>query len=245
VRIRRGKLSASAFGGSDWYADGQPTPFYNRFGSGLATNPTMLRAWNGAAVLEAVRLVPNFFSMGHFRSNGIVFEDGVIRLGNELNIPYYLPMPPERRNADGVYALSRSIDGRFNSMLDFENRPVSTRDLRTEVVITRTAEGFELAFDVSGEADVEQTIELTFREGGDLAGVEELEDGTFHLVEGEGSYTLGDDVVSFGPGNGRGIVNASAGEQYSWHNGGLTVSGHRVYITGVSPLKYTLSIGFS
>jgi len=245
VRIRRGKLSASAFGGTDWYADGQPTPFYNRFGSGLSTNPTMLRAFNGKAVLEAVRLVPNFFSMGHFRSNGIVFENGEIRLGNELNIPYYLPMPAERRSADAVYALSRSVDGRFYSMMDFENRPVSTRDLTTDVVISQTDTGFDLAFDVSGEADVELTFELTFREGGELSGVEALEDGTFHLVEGEGTYTLGQDRITFGPGNGPGLVEARPGEQYAWHNGALVIPGSRVYITGKSPLTYTLSLGFA
>jgi hypothetical protein len=245
VRIRRGKVSASAFGGSDWYADGQPTPFYNRFGSGLSTNPTMLRAWNGGLVLEAVRLVPNFFSMGHFRSNGIAYEDGVIRLGNELNIPYYLPMPAERRDPDGVYALSRSIDGRFNSMLDFENRPIHTRDLKTDIAISETADGFDLAFDVSGEEDIDLTLELTFREGGEFSGVETLDDGTFHLVEGQGTYTVGQDSVTFGPGNGTGSINAGAGEQYSWHNGSLFVKGQRVYITGRSPMAYTLNIAFA
>lgn len=245
VRIRRGKLSASAFGGSDWYADGEETEFFNRFGSGLSTNPTILRAFNGKAVLEAVRLVPNFFSMGHFRSNGIAYEEGVIALGNELKIPYYLPMPADRRNADGVYALSRSVDGRFNSMLDFENRPASTRDLKTDVKISETDSGFDLTFDVSGEENVELTWELTFREGGELAGVESLEDGTFHLIEGQGTYTLGDDTITFGPGNGKGLIEAKPGEQYSWLNGSLAVKGHRVYITGMSPLTYTLSLAFA
>ncbi|KKB11367.1 hypothetical protein VE25_13095 [Devosia geojensis] len=245
VRIRRGKLNASAFGGTDWYADGQPTPFYNRFGSGLSTNPTMLRAFNGKAVLEAVRLVPNFFSMGHFRSNGIAFENGEIRLGNALAIPYYLPMPAERRSADAVYALSRSVDGRFYSMMDFDNRPVSTRDLTTNVAISGTDTGFDLAFDISGEADVELTFELTFREGGELSGAEALEDGTFHLIEGEGTYTLGEDRITFGPGNGPGLIEARPGEQYAWHNGGLSIPGPKVYITAKSPLTYTLSLGFA
>ena len=245
VRIRRGKLSASAFGGTDWYADGKETEFFNRFGSGLSTNPTILRAFNGSAVLEAVRLVPNFFSMGHFRSNGIGYEEGVIQLGNEIKIPYYLPMPADRRKADGVYTQSRSVDGRFYSMLDFENRPVSTRDLKTDVKITESDTGFDLAFDVSGEENVELTFELTFREGGDLSGVETLEDGTFHLIEGQGTYTLGSDTITFGPGNGKGLIEARPGEQYSWTNGSLAVKGHRVYITAMSPLTYTLNLAFT
>ena len=246
VRIRSSKISASAYGGTDWYANGEPTPFYNRFGSGLATNPTMLRVWNGRAVLEGVRLVPNFFSMGHFRSNGIRYENGEIHLGNELNIPYYLPVSAERRDAEGIYALSRSVDGRFYSMMDFENRPVSTRNLVTNVVIRETDQpGFDLDFDVSGERDVELTLELTFREGGELTGVEELEDGTFHLINGQGSYTLGNDRITFAPGNGSGPIDARPGEQYSWTNGSLILSGHRVYITGTTPWTYTLSLGFA
>lgn len=245
VRMRRGKLSVSAYGGTDWYADGEETPFFNRFGSGLATNPTLLRAWNGKAVLEAVRLVPNFFSMGHFRSNGIAYADGVVTLGNSYKVPYYLPMPAERRDADGVYALSRSVDGRFYSMLDFDNRPVSNRELKTDVVISESADGIDLTIEVAGEDNVEQTIELTFREGGELTGVEALEDGTFHLVEGQGTYTMDGDVITFGPGNGKGLIEARPGEQYSWTNGSLILKGHRVYITGTTPLTYTLKLAFA
>lgn len=247
VRARRGKLSASMFGGSDWYSNGEQTEFYNRMGSGLSTNPTMFRAWNGGLVVEGVRLVPDFFSMGHFRSNGIVLDNGVVKLGNELKVPYYLPIAPELRNPNGTYKLSRSVDGRFYSMLDFENRPTSTRDLKTDVSISATDSGYNLAFEVTGEPDVELTLEVTFREGGKLEGVKELVDGqgvkTYHLVEGQGKYTLGNDSVTFGPGNGNGVINSAAGEQYSWHGGSLVLAGHRVYITGTSPMKYTLNLG--
>ena len=245
VRLRRGKLSASAFGGSDWYHDGVESPFYNRIGSGLSTNPTMLRAWNGKALLDSVRMVPNFFSMGHFRSNGIAYEDGTIRLGNELKVPYYLPMRPEDRNEQGVYALSRSVDGRFYSMLDFENRPVATRDLKTAVEISEVDSGFDLNLDVTGESDVEITLELAFREGGEISGAEALEDGTYHLLDGHGSYTVGEDSVRFGPGNGPGLIEARPGEQYSWAGGDLVLKGPRVFITGKSPLTYTLELRFA
>ena len=246
-RARRGKVVAAAFGGSDWYADGKETPFFNRLGSGLSTNPTLFRAWNGRAVLEAVRLAPEFFSMGHFRSNGLAYDNGVVRLGNELKIPYYHPIPAEHRRPDGVYAMSRSVDGRFYAALDFENRPTHTRDLKTDVRISPTAAGYDLNFVVGGEEDVDMTLELTFRQGGELSGgVEPLEDGTFRLAEGRGTYRVGADTITFGSGNGAGPINAgAAGEQYSWHNGNLVVQGQRVYITGRSPLNYTLSLEFS
>ncbi len=245
VRLRRGPISASIFGGSDWYANGERTPHYNRIGSGLSTNPTMLRVWKGAALLEAVRLIPNFFSMGHFRSNGISEADGGWLLQNLLEIPYYLPMPPEKRNPDGVYALQRSIDGRFYSALSFEERPTQMRTLGTRVLVSEAEDGFDLAFDVSGEEDVEMTLELTFREGGTVSGAEPREEeGTFHLVDGIGRYETGTDTITFGPGNGMGVVESGSGEQYTVPNGRLIVPGPRVYITGKTPWTYTLALRF-
>ncbi|KAH7310749.1 hypothetical protein B0I35DRAFT_453088 [Stachybotrys elegans] len=251
VRWRRGKLTASAFGGSDWFRAGQQTDFYNRFASGLSTNPTMFRAWNGGLVVEGVRLVPNFFTMGHFRSNGIAFgADGAAKLGSVMEVPYYLPMPADLRNENGTYALGRSVaDGRFYAMLDFENRPASMRRLKTDVTISPTEAGYDIAFEVTGERDVELTIELTFRGNGTFKGMEEVvgEDGTktHHLIEGSGEYTLGEDTVTFGPGNGEGMILTDAGEQYSWHRGSFGLAGHKVYITGTSPMSYTLNLGFS
>ncbi|KAF5022849.1 hypothetical protein F66182_5082 [Fusarium sp. NRRL 66182] len=250
VRSRHGKLTVSAFGGSDWYLDAKKTDFYNRMGSGLSTNPTMFRAWNGEAVLEAVRLSANFFSMGHFRSNGIsLTSEGVVKLGSEIEVPYYLPMPAEDRDEDGVYDLSKSVDGRFYAMLDFENRPTSVRRLKTDVEITPTKAGYDLNFEVTGEDDVELTFELTFREGGQFKGVEKLIDSDnatiYRLAEGEGEYSMGSDKITFGPGNGQGLIQGNAGEQYSWHGGNLTLAGQHVYITGKTPLKYTLNLGFA
>ncbi|KAF4967933.1 hypothetical protein FZEAL_10459 [Fusarium zealandicum] len=251
VRARRGKLTVSAFGGSDWYdLDGKKTDFYNRMGSGLSTNPTMFRAWNGKAVLEAVRLSPNFFSMGHFRSNGVELADnGVMRLGSEIEVPYYLPIPAEHRDENGTYDLSKSVDGRFYAMLDFANRPTSVRRLKTDVEIRPTAAGYDLNFEVTGEDDVELTFELTFREGGQFKGVEKLVDSDettiYRLVEGKGEYSMQGDKITFGPGNGRGLIQADAGEQYTWHGGNLTLVGQHVYITGKTPLKYTMNLGFA
>ncbi|KAJ4125321.1 hypothetical protein NW768_008938 [Fusarium equiseti] len=250
VRARRGNLTVSAFGGSDWYLDGKKAEFYNRMGSGLSTNPTMFKAWNGKAVLEAVRMSANFFSMGHFRSNGVnVSDSGSIQLGSEIEVPYYLPMPSERRDENGTYKLSRSVDGRFYAMADFENRPASMRRLKTEVEITPTKAGYDLNFQVTGEDDVELTFEITFREGGKFKGVEEFVDSDnttiYRLAEGMGEYTMGDDKITFGPGNGMGVIQNDAGEQYSWHGGNLTLAGSHVYITGVTPLNYTLNLGFA
>ncbi|KAH8168457.1 hypothetical protein LIA77_11721 [Sarocladium implicatum] len=251
VRERRGKLAASIFGGTDFYdKEGKPSDLFNTYGSGLSTNPTFFRAWNGEAVLEAVRLVPDFFSMGHFRSDGIQLDEHntSVTLSQQLEIPYYLPMPPELRDQNGDYKLSQSVDGRFYSKLDFSNRPTDPRRLSTNVTVTTTEEGYELAFEVTGEEEVGMTLELTFRTGGTLEGVEEAvdeeENKVWQLKNGTGQYTLGKDKITFGPGNGDGAIMAAPGELYKWLKGSLKVEGEKVYITGVTPMSYTLKLGF-
>jgi hypothetical protein len=116
------------------------------------------------------------------------------------------------------------------------------------VTISASDDGYDLEFDVSGEPHVELTIELTFRPGGVFEGVqdgvEENGEMIYHLVEGSGSYSVGEDTITFGPGNGEGPISNDGGEQVSWVGGKLVLQGHKVYITGVSPLKYTLNLGF-
>ena len=80
------------------------------------------------------------------------------------------------------------------------------------------------------------TIELCFRPGGTFTGVVPATgDGNFQLVEGDGTYTVGQDVITFGPGNGRrhsSALRMDAGEKYSYLGGSLVPPGQRVYITG-------------
>jgi hypothetical protein len=252
VRERRGKLSSSIFGGTDFYdAEGKRTDLFNVFGSGLSTNPTIFRAWNGQSVLEAVRLVPNFFSMGHFRSAGLEYsqDSGAAKLHQELDVPYYLPIPPDQRNKNGDYKLSKSVDGRFFSKLDFGNRPTDMRHLWTNATIEPTEKGYDISFQVDGEDEVEMTLELTFRKGGKLEGVEDAEDEegnkVFHLKQGTGRYSIGEDSITFGSGNGEGLIMAAPGEQYGWLKGSLKLNGEKVYITGTTPWMYTLKLEFS
>ena len=105
--------------------------------------------------------------------------------------------------------------------------------------------GFTLDFDVDGPA-TSLTIELCFRNGGALAGVVPAPgDGNVQLVEGEGTYTVGSDTITFGPGNGSGPrqpVVMDPGEKYTYLGGNLTPSGQRVYITGEVPFRYTLRL---
>jgi hypothetical protein len=234
ARIRRGSRTASVFGGTDFH----DLPV---IASGLSTNPTFFRMRKGAAILDSVRLSPQFFSTGHFRSNGLTqLGPKAFRLQDEVNVPYHLPLPKRYRRADGDYALTP--DGRFYSKMDFPHRPKQYRTLRTEVTVTEVTGGFDLTFGLE-ESEVPLAIELCFRPGGGLSGVEPIDaSGNYQLVEGTGSYVLGDDRIEFGPGNGATRVTMDPGERYTYLGGNLTPAGLRVYITGRSPFRYTLRL---
>lgn len=187
---------------------------------------------------------PRFFSTGHFRSDGVDRTRGGWRLGDRVSVPYNLPLPLRSRRADGEYALGS--EGRFYSKMDFPDRPKQFRVLETAITISEISDGaFGLASDVAGPP-TSMTIELCFRTGGTLSGVVPASGvDNSELIDGEGRYTVGEDTITFGPGNGSGIrqpVAMDAGEKYSYLGGSLVPPGQRVYITGVVPFRYTLQL---
>lgn len=245
IRLRRGDTSATIFGGTDYHnrredSAGHPTTI-REIASGLSTNPTFFKFRKGAAILDSVRLSPRFFSTGHFRSDGISAGRGGWRLSDTVRVPYHLPLPRRYREPDGDYDLGS--EGRFYSKMDFPHRPKDYQVLKTSITIKELANGgYSVDFDLDGPS-TSLTIELCFRSGGTLAGVEPASgDDNFQLVDGEGSYTAGGDTIRFGPGNGAGPIAMDPGEKYTYLSGSLVPSGQRVYITGTVPFRYTLRI---
>jgi len=251
ARVRHGSTSATIYGGSDASTG-------LGLGSGLATNPTFFKFRKGAAVLESVRLTPAFFNTGFFYSEGLLVADKGYRLQQTVNVPYHLPLPAAYRNEQGDYKLSD--DGRYFSKLDFEHRPKQFRTLRSTVDIAEGDGGFDLAFLVDGPAGVRVTIELTFRREGKLEGVAALPESgdargarvggtaaedradSYILAGGTGKFSAGSDTIEFGPGASSGAPARMEGEDYTWINGHLRTQGQRVYLTGVTPFRYTLTI---
>lgn len=240
VRIRRGNKTASVFGGTDWHLG------YGVW-SGLSHNPTFFKYRNGNAILESVRLSPSFFSTGYFRSNGLVVTgDNKYELQEERQVPYHLPLPENERKESGRYKMSP--DGRFYSKLAFGERPKQFVKLNTKVTVTElpNEEGFELDFNISETDDVAITIELCFRKGGILSGIvpSDSDSDSFFLRDGKGTYKVGNDQIIFGPGmHKHSRTRRLYNEQYSVHNGEISQEGYRVYITGITPFRYTLQIG--
>jgi hypothetical protein len=237
VRIRRGTRTATVFGGTDFH----DIPVIS---SGLSTNPTFFKLRTGAAILDSVRLSPQFFSTGHFRSDGLRrVGSSTYKLGDEVKVPYHLPLPKRYRRSDGRYALTP--EGRFYASMDFGHRPKQYRSLRTEITVVEVSDGFDLTFDFDGD-ETAYAIELCFRAGGTLAGVETLDAaGNYQLVSGTGSYTVGSDRIEFGPGNGASRVPMDPGERYTYLRGSLTPDGLRVYLTGRTPGRQVLRLRVS
>ncbi|MGH8247931.1 MAG: hypothetical protein ACREUU_16035, partial [Gammaproteobacteria bacterium] len=104
ARIRRSDVSVTIYGGSDWPLG---------VASGLASNPTFFTFRKGKAVLQSVRMGASFFSLGAFRSAGLQADGNRYSLRQRFDLPYYQPLPRERRNAKGHYPLAPARDERF------------------------------------------------------------------------------------------------------------------------------------
>lgn len=223
-RFRHGETAVTVFGGGDHSPSG--------VASGLSNNPTFLRFRHGNSVLSDVRLSRNFFNLGPFRSTETRGDDESVRLREQVEASFYLPLPPERRRQDGIY--EQSHEGRFSAAMDFAGRSTVQHRLGTEVTVT--AKGHEADVDISFDgADTSFALELTFRPGGVLEGVEEVSDGVYQLVASMGRYSVGAHAIEFGPGSAADPDTPpvyNPGENYTYLRGTNATEGIKVYITG-------------
>jgi hypothetical protein len=235
ARIRREEISATVYGGSDWPLG---------VASGLASNPTFFSFRKGKAVLESVRMIPDFFSEGPFRSAGLKIEESRYSLQQQLEVPYYQPLPRHLRNPQGDYPLTPA-GNRFWSKMNFPQRPQSNiQTLDQRIAILEKNEAFELAFDVTGHERVPVTIELTLRKGGKFEGTEAVAAASdvHFLRQGTGRYRVGDDVITFGPGHADHERIPVARPYDDPYLGAPHPESYRVYITGYTPFRKTLKI---
>jgi hypothetical protein len=233
LRIKEKNVTATLFGGADWPIT---------IASGRSNSPDFFSYRKGNAILKYMRLSTSFFSMGYFYSEGLKKVGNKYILHKKLDIPYYQPMPKDKRNKKGDYKLSPSIDDRFWNKMDFKNRPISNvKTLDTTITLTKTGETIELEFEINGLKEVPVTIELCFSAGGKLTGITTVDSKNSFLEQGTGEYSFGGDIIRFGPGNAthKTITNLE-GERYSTHFGTLRTEGEHVYITGKTPFKHKL-----
>ncbi|MBT2538584.1 hypothetical protein [Arthrobacter sp. ISL-69] len=156
---------------------------------------------------------------------------------------FYLPLPPGKLQQDGIYALEH--EGRFSASMNFSSRPAVVHRLKTDVTVRTAGSGAAVEIGFEG-ADTSFALELTFRPGGVLEGVQPLAaPGTFQLTDGTGRYSVGGDVIEFGPGTPPDLDAPpvyNPGEAYRYLAGTNAADGLKVYITGRTRGTFTLTL---
>jgi hypothetical protein len=203
VRIRRGATSASIF---------------------TKGNSRFFTLRRGEAVINAVRFASAFFGKAQFVPENAEWKDGVHRLSQSLEAPYYQPFTPARKIAAGEWTATQKL------------RPQSeVCRLQQSATIAETKTGFRVRVQADGTRNVPVTIEINFREGGKLEGVvpmHKIENG-WALASGKGTYRMGNDTIGFGP--------ARHEHSFVQMRGALPkLAGPSVYLTGFTPFDHTI-----
>lgn len=196
-------------------------------GTVFSDNHNVFSLQKGDAVLDAVRISAAFFGKGQFRSESLEFEDGDVLLKSEIKGRYMQPVEEEDIPGDGDW---KKMGAGLRELTDWKHYTTSVR-------ISRKDDGFLLRITAKGTERVPIAIELGFREGGKLSGVEAvpgIKDAWF-LSEGYGECKMGDQRIRFGPGQ----------KSHGWtqlRGAEPKLPLQSVYITGYSPMEYTLEI---
>jgi hypothetical protein len=193
----------------------------------FSDNHIIFSMHKGDAILEAVRICASFFGKGQFKSETLDFEGEDVILKSEIKGRYMQPMEEENIPGDGDW-----------HKLDPDKRELTGwKHYVTTVRVSRKGRGFCLKITADGTEGVPLAIELGLRQGGKLSGVKKvpgIEDAWF-LAEGYGEYRTGGQYIRFGPGQ-----KAHGWTQLRGAEPKLPFCS--VYITGYSPIEYTLEI---
>lgn len=194
----------------------------------LAKNPNFFTLSKGKAVLASVRMASAFFGRGQFKTEKLERTGDNFILKWDFTWGYFQPLPEgEKPN----YDLPFDVDRRRREQSEVQQA-------NAQITISEKNGVFELDFEVGGTENVPLAIELAFRNGGTLTGVEKSthEEGAFLLKEGIGKYRFEDDEIEFGTGY--------AEHEWIRIRGGLEKpDGDCVYLTGFTPFKKKITIG--
>ena len=234
LRVRRGDLSASVFGGSDYAATG-------RIASGLANSATLVRARRGGVVLRSVRVAPTFFSMGCLRPRLTVTEHGAL-LAESRTSGYYEPLAP-----DAPRDLTRPVyEGRYFASMDFARRVRDTLELTSVIEVEVTGDGVELTLSFSGAA-TRYAVELVFDGEATVSGARAL-GGAWWLTDGSStvatSATEGNHAVVSAEGFDDVEPDFDDGEMFGYVGGSDAIAGTRVLLSGSTATPARIRIDF-
>jgi hypothetical protein len=175
-----------------------------------------------------MRVAASFFGKGQFESEKVQQQGNTWVLTKSLEGPYYQPMTKEKI----------APDGDWDKMPRSDRRQSEIQKLETTVSITETKNGLQVDINMTGTVGVPVALELIFRAGGTLAGVDKhpKKENAFLLAGESGSYTVKNDVIRFGPGKAE-----HKGVQL---RGALpAMNAPTVYLTGYTPFKHQIFLG--
>jgi hypothetical protein len=193
----------------------------------LSNNPGWFTFHKVNAVLQAMRVATSFFGKGQFQSDTILQNGNTWVLSKKLEGPYFQPLPKDKISPDGDMA----------KMPKSSRKQSNVQYLETVVTISEAANGMNINIDISGTDGVPVTMELVFRKGGIFEGVQPhpSKPDAFFLQSPNGSYTVGNEAIYFGPGK----MEHKAIQL----RGALpAIDAPTVYLTGFTPFKHTLTI---
>jgi hypothetical protein len=182
-----------------------------------------------------VRVASAFFGKGQLLGENLEVSSGAFTVRQTLEGPYFQPLSRDQI-ADGEHVKMAP-----NGTLATNSRAVRARSniqvLNSVATITERAGVFEMALDISGTDYVPVAIELAFRHGGRLSGVEPVLNikDAFLLKAGSGRYEFDGQTIEFGPGRAEHTWTQLRGALPKW-------DGQSVYITGFTPFKMALRI---
>ena len=200
----------------------------------LAGNSTLFSLRKGAAALEAVRFASAFFGKGQFVAEKLEVIAGNYVLRQSLQAPYFQPL------SHAQIARGEHVRMAPNGTLAVDSRAAreqsNVQHLESVAEITERDGKFEITLTITGTEHVPVAVELAFRHGGELSGVEVMKaKDTYLLAEGTGRYAYAGQVIEFGPGQAEHAWTQLRGALPKW-------DGLSVYLTGFTPFKSTLTI---
>ncbi|MEZ4902125.1 MAG: hypothetical protein R2822_10395 [Spirosomataceae bacterium] len=193
----------------------------------LSNNASWLTFHKGNAVLQGIRVAASFFGKGQFDSEKIEQQGNTWVLQKSLEGPYYQPISPEKIAPDGDWA----------KMPQKERTQSEIQKMDTIVKIRETNNGLEVEVSITGTEGVPVALELIFRAGGTLSGIEKYptKDNAYLLSGNSGTYTVGADTIHFGPGK-----VAHKGIQLRGALPAMDLA--TVYLTGFTPFNHILQL---
>lgn len=191
----------------------------------IANNPVWFTFMKGNAVLQGVRFASSFFGKGQFQSETIAENGKEWVLTQKLDGPYFQPYPKE----------SIALDGDWEKMPRNFRPQSEVQILETKVMIRETSGGMEIEVVTNGTERVPAALELIFRPGGTLKGVSKIENtkDAWLLKEAAGSYEMGGDTITFGPG-------LALHKNIALRGALPAMEAPTVFLTGFTPFKHVI-----